>query len=840
MFTQKRGYKSSRRPPPLFESFSTSIGRHMKTILKVILLFLIVFTINPQAQDVQQLLALSEQLEEAKKTPTNVAVAPPENTLQGEKKTDPKKLSTIEALFHERLNTEHTDYYTIHKEMLFESKDKDYFNYRKKQALKSEKKELTNEELELAVRQFGYNTFGKTKQSRVQDNNIPVGDDYVLGPGDSLIIRIWGKLEQTFEVSIEKDGTIYIPKIGNIPLTGVKFGDTNTVIKKALERHFVNIQISVSMNRLKSIQVFVLGQATHPGAYNISSLSTLFMTLYNAGGPTKIGSLRNIQLKRGNTVVKTIDLYKYLLSGNSHQDPSLNAYDTIFIPPIGDVVLIAGLVKTPGIFEIKQRTSAYDAIVAMAGGIHANANKKHIQIERIQDGESIIVLDLEFKSSTEAEKELKKFALQNGDMLRVFSIKGDQKNTITINGNVYQPGTYQLKENMTLQDLINTAKGSKTNTFSKRVEIFRFISEDQRTVSFVDISTEKGKSFVLQDKDIVNLLSKSNALGRKLVSIEGAVQLPGNYQLLTDMRLSDIVFLAKTARNAELGSAELFRKNINGDEQLFTFKLKDILSGANADADILLKEHDKIHIKTTKAQSRLKRFHLSGEVQFPGTYLAKENETISDIIQRAGGLTHDAFLYGAEFKRQSTKKSEETGHIQVLDEEKKRLIYDQKRMSGLSAENQELYANAMQYLHDKIKNSEGRIILDMTDYDSFKKSHYNLKVEDGDTLHIPKPSQSVQVVGGVLRPTGVLYVNDKKSKYYIKQAGSYSEFAKKGRFYVLRANGSIDKKSKHVNEGDTIYIPEEIKIYSPWMKTVLEFTQVIFNVATAFKLTGII
>ncbi len=254
------------------------------------------------------------------------------------------------------------------------------------------------------INQFGYDIFN-TRFDPIELTNIPVGPSYKIGPGDEIIIRIWGKLEEKLNLTVDKSGQLFIPKIGLIYINGEKFENLHKIIKKELEKKFANIDLSVSMGRLRTIKVFALGEVNSPGAYDISSLATALLGLNVAGGVKKTGSLRNIILKKSDGTIKNIDLYDYLLSGNPYNDPGLSDYDTLYIPIISETVKINGLVKRPGIFEIDSKTSAYDAISLLAGGITPYAYIKKIQINRVIDQEKTILIDYKFNTLNEMMKQ---------------------------------------------------------------------------------------------------------------------------------------------------------------------------------------------------------------------------------------------------------------------------------------------------------------------------------------------------------------------------------------------------------------------------------------------------
>lgn len=858
----------------------------MKRLVFLFLISLTLISAPTQAQDIQALIEKAKQAQaQQAQQPAQKETSNTKINSQAQARTEtflntPSKeitpLSSIEKSFHNRRIAEHQNYdfikqFVLHSEpkithnitseeekeilrkelikelkkdkkkntSIFDKKEKAKFTNQDILSVLEENDSLKKEQELTPIIQFGYNVFDNPLQQQ-NDLNIPVGTNYILGTGDELTVRIWGKLEETIEVVIEKNGKAYIPKVGYLSLTGVTFGEAPKVIKNALEKHYVNFEVNVSMSKLKTIKVFILGHVKQPGAYDISSLSTLFMALYSAGGPTKTGTLRNVQLKRNNTIVKSVDLYDYLLKGNSSQDIALKSYDTIFVPAIDDVILIEGDVKQPGIFELNQNTSVYDALIVMAGGIHATAYEKHIQIERVQNQDYKTVLDISFHNSEEVVSKIKKIALQNGDRIHIFSINKEKRNVVTIEGNIQRPGEYQLEENMSLAQLIDKASGIKSDSFTQRVEVYRYISDNQRKVMFKNIDTPSGNAFLLQEWDIIKVLTNQEAKGKESVYIEGAVQEPGEFQLLHEMRISDLIFLAKLAPYSDYNNAEFYRKNSDGKEELISLDLEDILTNPNSPKNLTLKMNDRIYIRHNVKATKLKKITLSGEVKYPGIYLARDGEKLSSIIKRAGGYTEDAFLKGANFQRKSVKELEAEGHTQVLEEEKKRLIYDQRRMGALNNENQFVYSGAIQFLQNRIDDAMGRVVIKLQQTEHLLESRYDIEVEDEDTLHIPKTPVSVQIVGGVQHPTSLIFEPSKGYSYYIKQAGGYSEFGKQGKILVFKADGTILKNPKTIERGDTIYVPEKIKVTTNWLSIFTEITQILFNVLTSLKITGVI
>ncbi|MEI8175565.1 MAG: SLBB domain-containing protein, partial [Candidatus Omnitrophota bacterium] len=340
---------------------------------------------------------------------------------------------------------------------------------------------------------------------------IPMISDYVLGPGDKLRISVWGQLQESFPVTVDAEGKIMLPKIGPLYLWGVKFSDAEQQIKDALGKNYTNIQITVSLAQLRTIKVFVLGEAVRPGAYTISALSNAFNALYAAGGPTKTGSLRKIKLVRKGAADRIIDLYDVLLKGENSQDYKLEGSETIFVSPIGDVIGVAGNVKRPAIYELNGKAKLADCL-AMAGGLSSVAYLQRIQLERVKDHDRKVVLDLEFKSLEDLTNSPNNLDIQDGDLVIVFPITSARYNFVSITGSVLRPGDYELKEGMILKDLIAKAGGVLPGTYLKRAEIARFKGDQMREIIAVDLTelasgSEEGKT-LLKEWDVITLYSQ--------------------------------------------------------------------------------------------------------------------------------------------------------------------------------------------------------------------------------------------------------------------------------------------------------------------------------------------
>ena len=423
-----------------------------------------------------------------------------------------------------------------------------------------------NEVLKKPLLQFGYHYFRNSSDLFISDSKQSIDPGYVLGPGDKLIVYILGKVEQTIDGTLDRNGRLYIPGVGHVHLLGVPYDQVNPVVKNALRKKYANVDVSVSLKEVKSVKIFVLGDVVKPGAYNLSALSTVFHALYASSGPTKIGSLRKIKLIRNRKVVKVIDFYDYLLNGDRLHDVSLRNNDTIFVPPIGKVAKISGAVKRPAIYELK-KGETIASLIGLSGGLTMDSYQNHVLFERIKKNSYRQIFSVHFKTPKSMMSQLSNYKLRNGDSVVISPIEKKIKNFVTIKGLVHRPGVYQYKKGLTLQKLINKVRGFEDGAYLNRVEVLRYVSKFKRQIMHVDLSDKKGQSFVLQDWDIINVYSHKDVFGDEYVTIEGAVQKAGSYKLLKGMSVMDLVLLAKIKSDAHKKNIEVFRYGKDGKSQ---------------------------------------------------------------------------------------------------------------------------------------------------------------------------------------------------------------------------------------------------------------------------------
>jgi len=640
-------------------------------------------------------------------------------------------------------------------------------------------------------RPFGYRLFSQGPSSFAPPTRAPVGSDYLLGPDDTVVINAWGPTELSYSRVINPEGHIVIPEMGIVYLSGRTLGDARAELTHLFEKFYPGIKIHVTVGQLRTLQVYVVGEVTQPGAYTVSSLSTVFTALYWAGGPTEFGSLRQIRLLRENEVIGVVDLYRYLLEGDRTHDLRLENDDTIFVPPVGSRVALLGEVRRPAIYEILPGEGLAD-VIRMTGGVLPTGYLGRVQIDRILNNEKHVVLDVDYLS---AEGQL-----SDGDEVRVFPVVGGYENAVWIAGAVKRPGRYQLKEDMTLLDLVGAAEGLMGEAYLPRLEVER--TEPNEQIRFLSpdlgaILRGEEPDVALMPKDFVRVFSIWEVKDREEVEIFGEVRRPGRYPLAANMTLGDLIFRAGGLKeSAYLMRAEIsrIRRATEGDplkSDVIPVRLTDVVSG-NDDENPkhLLQAGDKVFIRRIPQWDSLHTVTIEGEVRFPGTYaLMSSNETLADLFQRAGGTAEEAFLEAA-----------------VLD-----------------------------------RRDEGRVVVDFPKAVVDRSKRENLSLVDGDRVRVPKIPETVQVMGAVFRPSSLKFVPGKTADYYVRKCGGYLERADRTRVRITRTSGEVVASRRlwfdpDVRRGNVIVVPfKEEKKEIDWEK-IAQVTNVLAGLATTVYL----
>jgi protein involved in polysaccharide export with SLBB domain len=515
-------------------------------------------------------------------------------------------------------------------------------------------------EVSTRLRQFGYEVFQRSVSTFAPVTDIPVGPDYVIGPGDGFLLTMWGLADAQYTLIVDRDGQVALPQVGVVKVWGMKFGDLEAYLQRELARKFAGFKLSVSMNKLRTIQVYVVGEASVPGAYTVSSLSTVINALIFAGGPTKNGSLRKIRVVRAGREPVQIDLYDFLLGGDKAKDVRLADGDTIFVPLLGPVVGVAGDVKRPAIYEMA-KPMALREILDLAGGITFAGWLQRVQVERIESHQKRIVVDFDLSDGADRAQQQKPLEtmVRDGDVVKVFPVAGTEQNAIYLEGHVVRPGKYEFRPGMKLSDLLNY------DVFLPQVnleyaEIVRLVPPDFHPVT---IPFNLGK--LLEGDPSANLelnrfdrihLFRWDEKGKRSASVEGLVYQPAEYRLIDGMRVKDLIEAAGgLQKDAYLDRAEVTRRQTEPNGVYHTERVNIDLRRALAgdpQYNVTLQDHDRLSVFPMLGLEYDEQYvTVSGLVHSPKQYRLFEGMRLSDLLNLAGGLQKDAFLDRAELTR---------------------------------------------------------------------------------------------------------------------------------------------------------------------------------------------
>lgn len=718
-----------------------------------------------------------------------------------------------------------------------------------------------------ALQPFGYDLFAGTPSTFAPVTDIPVPAEYVVGPGDTIEVQLFGNTTGHYSLVVGRDGRIDFPQIGPIAVSGSRFEEVRADLEQRVRDQMIGTQASINIGELRSIRVFVLGDAERPGSYTVSGLSTVTNALFVSGGVKTIGSLRRVELKRGGKTLTTLDLYDLLLKGDTSGDARLLPGDVIFIPPVGPTVSIAGEVRRPAIYELKDEATVAE-LIGLAGGLTSNADPTLATIERVDDSRQRITLDVSLTS--EAGRTT---LLRSGDVLRVRAIRPQLENSVSLVGHVYRPGQYQFRPNMKLLDLIPTIDELKPNADLRYILVRRELPPDRRITVFSAsleealASPQSASNFELAPRDqiyvfdlesgrdrIVEPLMRELRMQARIedpsneVSISGRVKVPGTYPLEPGMRLGDLLRAGGGLSEAAYGGqAELTRYTVRDDgsrrAELIEVDLQALLSGDPA-ADVPLRPFDHAVIKEVPLWASQEEVEIRGEVRFPGRYPIKRGETLRSLLQRAGGLTDFAFAEGAVFTRRELQQRES----QQLERLAERVQADLAQLSLQAA--QEPGANASEALSIgqslladlRETKAVGRLVIDLDRaMRADSRSEHNVILKDGDRLFVPRVTQEVTVIGEVQSATSHLFNPDRSRDDYIAMSGGFTSRADKRRIYVVRANGSVETRSGaswfssgqvDIRPGDTIVVPLDAERMRP-LPFWTAITQIVYHLAVS-------
>lgn len=674
---------------------------------------------------------------------------------------------------------------------------------------------------------YGHKVFNTQALTFEPSENLATPQNYRLGPGDEVIIDIWGTNEDHIRQTISPEGSIMISQLGPVYLNGLTINDANRHIKSAFSKKYAGMtdeetDIQVTLGQVRTIQVDIMGEVATPGTFRMSPFSSVFHALYRAGGINDIGSLRNIQVLRNGKKIAGIDIYDYLFEGKTDGNIRLQEGDVIIVPPYDNLVEIDGNVKRPMYYEIKPGETISD-LISYSGGFTGDAYSEMVRLAR-QAGTENELYNIE-------NAEFSTYRLKDGDIVTVGTILDRYSNRVELKGAVYRPGMYAISRDLsTVAELIQKADGLMEDAYTKRVLLYREGPELQLEIIALDLSeimAGTAPDIILKRNDMLVISSIHELEERGELTIRGRVARPGTYLYADNITLEDLILQAGgLLQGASTARVDIARRIIDPTsttptEQLaesFTVSIENGLA-VSGQQGFVLKPYDVVTVRTSPGYETQEFVGIRGEVLFDGEYvLSKRNERISEIVARAGGVLDGAYLKGAYLTRRLTE-----------DEFQARQEALRLAMSyGNSNSNDSIALS-------KIEVSDSyNVGIDLEKALANPQSTDDLVMEPGDMLYIPQYVSTVKIMGDVMFPNTVVYQPGKKLSYYIDQAGGYGQRAKKGKAFVVYMNGTVAKAKRNtpIEPGCQIIVPSKTSTAGTDWTKVLAFATSLGSVAT--------
>ena len=705
------------------------------------------------------------------------------------------------------------------------------------------------------LHQFGYELFLKTTSSMAPSMSLPVGPDYIIGPGDQFTLTLWGTTEGIYTVMVSKEGEVTLPKVGVVSVAGLRFGELEKTLKRHLSNYYSNFNLSVAMGNLKTLSVYVVGEVANPGNYTVSSLTTVYGALFAAGGPTKKGTLRSIQVLRSGKIFKTIDLYDFLMKGDRSQDIKLQNEDTVFVPLIGKIAGVAGMVYRPAIYELKGQETLSD-VIKMAGGILPIALGGRLQLNRYVDNQKKVFLDIKLDDqqivsprSSDSFRE----PVQNMDAISIRPVYDKVWETVELDGAVEHPGSFQWGPGIRLREIIIQGQ-LLPKTDMKRAEVARIAKDKiERTIIPIDLAAlmagDESQNIPLEPKDKIQIYSvdQNPANAWETVNLAGVVRNQGNFQWKPGLRLREIIIQGQLLPQSDMTRADVIRLNKNLlDRTIIPVDLTALMAGDESQ-NIVLEPQD--HIRVYSRFKAAQKVTVSGQVIRPGEYEINEEVRLSDLLRRVGGFTAGAYPYGAVFKRSDVKNAQ-AKNLQTFILKMQSQIFQSAAAGTATAVSGEeaafakgelaLNQSLLQNIKAMQEQSEGRVAINITEnIDEWAGTREDLLLKDGDSITIPKRPQEVTIMGEVHSPGAFVSLPGMTAKQYIDQTGGYTNYAEQDQVFVLQANGiAISGDSPSVGNienmelraGDTIFVPQKVERYAT-MRFTKDIVDILFKTA---------
>jgi protein involved in polysaccharide export with SLBB domain len=703
------------------------------------------------------------------------------------------------------------------------------------------------------------------QMAQISALDVPIGPDYILGPGDGLTINIWGGVSQTLSRVIDATGKIALPEVGPVNLAGMKLGQAQALLQKDLAPQFRSAHVDVTLARLRTVRVYVVGDVRRPGAYDLQSLSSPLNALYAAGGPTNVGSLRTLRHMRGATVVSNIDLYDFLLHGVRVPTQQLEDGDTVLVPPAGPQIAVTGSVKRPAIYEMKAETKLSE-VLEDAGGIQVSAALRHISVERIaaNDHRETLRIGSAADGLPELRHALETFAVMDGDRVVVAPIVPWSDRAIYLEGHVVRPGRVPYQDDMVLTDVIRSYTDLLPEP-SDHGEIIRLMPPDLRpeTIEFNLSDALAGKVAVpLRPLDTIRISGRYQTDAPK-VTVRGEVLRPGIYSLSSGMTAGQLVKMAGGfTRSALRSDADLASYEIQ-DGKAVTSRRTAIAIGeavlrSGSESDPPLKAGDVLTVHQVTGWNDIgASVKINGEVAYPGTYGLQEGEKLSSVMRRAGGFRQTAYPAGAILLRLQVRDLEEKSRAELIHQIETSSVAA-KLGTNLSGTDQAQTLQLLTQQQDQVlqrlrsQHASGRLVIRISaDIGSWENTSADIEMRSGDVLVIPKRPGFILVSGQVYNASAITYVPNQTAGWYLKRSGGTTDLANNKEVFIVRANGDVigrrsnggwlrgEVLSTRLDAGDVIVVPQKIIGGGMFWRNLLTTAQLATGIAIPLAIAGI-
>jgi protein involved in polysaccharide export with SLBB domain len=695
--------------------------------------------------------------------------------------------------------------------------------------------------------------------------DVPIGPDYVVGPGDTLNINLWGGITQTLPRVVDREGRIMLPESGEVQVAGLTLSRAENVIESALQKQFRNAHVAVTIARLRTVRIYVVGDVQRPGAYDISSLASPLNALYAAGGPTATGSLRVLRHLRNDKLIGEIDLYDFLLHGVRKDDDRLEGGDTLLVPAAGPQVAVYGAVKRPAIYELRDEKSLA-AVLEEAGGVTVAAALGHITVERIDAHLQRETVGLDLGSggdSASAMTAIAAFEVKDGDRVRVAPILPYSERVVYVEGHVVRPGRVAYHDGMRLTDVLHSYQDLLPEP-AVQGEIVRLMPPDlhAETIEFNVPDTLIGNfNLVLQPFDTIRLFGRYEQDAPN-VTVRGEVQRPGSYALSEGMTAAQLVRMAGGfKRDALLTKADLISYQVvNGVKVVADrrdLRIADAVLKENRDEDVPLKPGDVLTVHQITGWNDIgASITIEGEVGHPGSYGFQQGEHLSDLLRRAGGFRETAYPEGAVLTRPEVRTLEEKSREELI-----RQIETSSAAARLSpnvggsdqSANLQMIQQQQEQVLARLRSqpASGRLVIHISgSIDSWAGTSADIEVRADDELRVPKKPGFVLITGQVFNAAAITFAPGKSADWYLQRAGGATQIANRKEIFIIRANGSVvgrrsgdwyrhEVLSTRLEPGDVIVVPQKIIGASQVWRNLLSTAQIAASIAITAAVAGI-